>query len=309
MVSGYFLMSNYRNKKKENSPFYLARDYIISRIKKLYFPYIVTILLFVFMQLAYNSFSLDWLKVHLYETKWQYIFLHFCGANVQFEMRSIWFLSTLIIISYIIYFLLAYNEKFYVGSIPFLSLLILVYLYNTYGSLSVHVQSACNGWIQSAMLRGFSEMSLGVLINEMVYLSREKNRQYTKTYKMAVTISKWVIFLLINICIAKCGFDVNDFFILFLICIFVRISFAPSFHLRFEPLKKLIYWFGDINYWIFLLHLLISWCLVVFLPSRNFAIMLTLYIILVISISSFALVLEKFIYKRYEIYRTKNNKF
>lgn len=162
VISGIFLAQHYEKHKSDKPAFAQAKDYFLHRLKRLYPPYLFSIFVLIVISFIQNEMSLKWLGAHLYETKWQFLLLHYLGVEFPSEVRSNWFLPVLMLLSYLLYFLLAYNKEFFVGVSPISAILILVHICFVYGSLCM--QGAYEGWLGGGILRGFAEMSLGIYI-------------------------------------------------------------------------------------------------------------------------------------------------
>lgn len=298
-LSGFFLMFHYEREKKlkeckancnaiNEEGGYKSFTYIRYRIKQLYKPYIISILLYVGLSFWENNFNLMWLINHFWETKWQYLFLHYLGADVPFEFRSIWFMSSLIILSYLIYFLLNYNEELYLGLTPVAVILIYVWIFVSFHSLSM--QWIWTGKIHGSVIRGFAGMSLGVWA--AWYVLRVKEGLISCNIK-APNIIKVVCFLLIFYVMLRWGFDTNDFIVLPAMLVLVIVCYLYPFKLS-GMLHRIIIYFGSLSYWIFLLHLLISRYMLICFPGRRLRIALPLFLGLTIVLSALvSMIVEK----------------
>lgn len=258
----------------------------------------------IILLLKGNEWSLLWLRNYLYDVKWQFVFLHYLGAGVPFTMRSIWYLSVWVLLLYSIYFFLAYNDRFFVGVSPILSILILVFIYVNYGNLSM--QGTYNVLFGGGLIRGFAEMSLGVWIFYNIYESSFDNIFLNKIGDILYW-AKYALLVYIVFLMHRYGFDINDFWILFLIIVYIRLSYVKHRDfIKIKYVKNIIVWLGDINLWVYLLHLVVSKVLCDFWPDRNYKVMLIIYLVLTIAMSSAAFIVEKYIY--YEWFRKLNEK-
>lgn len=129
ILSGFLLAKHFKKDNAAIRPFDKAQRYLWYRIKQLYLPYIIAIALYVGTLFAKTGFKIEWLLHHIWETKWQYIFLHYLGAPVAFEFRSIWFMSALVLLSYLIYFFLCYNTELFLGLSPVMIIFIYLDIY------------------------------------------------------------------------------------------------------------------------------------------------------------------------------------
>lgn len=110
VLSGFYLMFYFiRHYKEGEDPNKAAAKYFWYRLKRLYPPYIVAILIMTFVSWADAGFGLKNLYFYIWGNKWQFFMLHSIGAPTSCIMRSIWFMSPLIVLSYVIYLFLCYN--------------------------------------------------------------------------------------------------------------------------------------------------------------------------------------------------------
>lgn len=291
LIGGFFLAAHVK-KEQEMGMAHDTAEYMRGRLKRLYAPYISSILVLVGIRFIENGCSFRWLAQHFYATKWQYVFLHFLGAATEFEMRSIWYLSVYVFLMYVVYFFLTYNEKFYVGICPAAAILILVHIYASYGSLSM--QGVYEGWLSGGVLRGFAEMSAGVYLYVQNYAGGGKNCQgkELRLVKLAVSVLKGIVLFSIFYLMHTYGFDENDFFILFLFVLYIRLALLDECRYGSGMVEKMILWLGSLNYWMFLLHLPVSYVIVKLLPGKEYRWMLLLYLAAVIAVSACAQLLE-----------------
>lgn len=273
IISGFFLIKHFeKDYNKEKSLGKKARVYIWYRIKQLYIPYIISILFYVVTLWWMNEFNIKWLLNHLWENKWQFLLLHYLGAAVPFEFRSIWFMSSLVVLSYLIYFLLEYNKQFFIGIIPVIIIGIYVWIYVTYGTLSM--QGNYMGFLHGSVVRGFAGMSLGVLAYD---ITGEKELKRN----IQVNIIKIILFIFILYIMYRYGFDINDFTVIPAMFLLVILSYIQPFVLPMF-LRKIILYLGKISYWIYLLHLLVSLWLVNFIPNKGKYMIIVFFIITII---------------------------
>jgi len=287
ILSGFFLKKHFDNDNSSLGPFDKSQKYLWYRVKQLWLPYITAIFLYVGTLFIENHLNVKWLIQHLWETKWQYLFLHYLGAPVGFEFRSIWFMSALVILSYFIYFLLCYNEEFYLGLIPVLIIIIYVWIYVSYGTLAM--QEIYRGILHGSMIRGFACMSLGVLAYKLS--ERISSGEISVEFKCPQGL-KIMCFILVLYVMRKYGLDQNDFAVLPAMFLMTILSYLFPADLPMM-IKKVLLYLGDISYWIYVLHLLISKWFVLFFPGKSYNVMLPLFIIATIIVSSLLSLLFK----------------
>lgn len=244
---------------------------------------------------------MQWLGNHLWVTKWQYVFLHFLCPNVGYDLRSMWYMSSFVFVMYIVYFLLSYNERLMMGVFPIASIIILTHIYATYGTICI--QGVWEGWLYGGTLRGFAEMALGAFIYGNVNIARMRTYIYIqkRTCRILATIVKWLVMILIFFLMRIYAVDTNDFVKLFLIVIFIRLSYCNCYECNSKAVKAVISWLGSINYWIFCLHLVISHLIVKYLHDIDYRVALVIYLIGITAIASICQCIENYIYfKRME---------
>lgn len=270
IISGYFLMSNFLKYNKEDfTPAENALVYIKNRIRKLYPAYLCAIIIMTVIIWGVNGFGLRNLVDSIWNYKWQYVFAHFLGVEIKANMRSIWFMSSLLIVSYIIYFFLCYKKDLFLGLSPVVAILLFVYMSETVGHLCVF--SIYIGVFNGGFIRAFAEMSLGVYLKFVL----EQIKGGTKKF-LLLRIACWgIIFYIVR----YKGLDSSDF--VALLAMVILICLAVKYPIKMVGSKVWTY-LGKISYPIFLFHLPISMILTSFFPGRNYYVMLIVFIILVI---------------------------
>lgn len=280
IVSGFFLMLHYQkrrtivfeeSKKEKIAIVKETMNYMSDRIKRLYEPYIISILMFVALLFYENSFSFSWLVKHIWSTKWQYLLVHYLGADVPFEFRSIWFISSLILISYFIYFLLCYNETLFIGLAPVSCLLLYIWIFVTYKTLSM--QMYWTGLFHGSVLRGFADMTVGVLAAWIACVYKTKSLDKTKIYIIKFCCMAMIAYIMVGVQ----PWSEEDFFIIPLMFLVIVLSYLRPFNFP-ESIKRLLIYSGSLSYWIFLQHLLVSRCFVLWRPHLKAYIALPLFL-------------------------------
>lgn len=279
MLSGYFLMIHfYRHYSTTISPIENSIDYIIGRIKKLYFPYIIAILLMTFVKwICIDGGAFD-LFLLLYDNRWQFLMLHSIGAPTVCIIRSVWFLSPLVVLSFFIYFCLCYNKKLFVGLAPILSLLLFVYIAQTYGFLGMHFDYV--DIFAGGIIRGFPEMTLGVFVAYMV--EEYSNNKNIKVSKVRGIIIRVVCYVVLIYTILKSQWDFNDFNVFPAFAVLIYIAFMNPVEFKFE---KIVLYLGGISYWIYLVHNIVGYVIATVYPGQDYKIMTIIYFIITLVLS------------------------
>ena len=120
ILSGCLVYRHFLNAQSEQNEFNLAIEYLCSRFKRLVIPLIIVSAIMLGCILIDNHWDFLYTLRYLWKIKWQFVFLHHVGAPFGYVERSVWYLSPLLIVSWILYCCLLLNEK---KTIHFLDLL------------------------------------------------------------------------------------------------------------------------------------------------------------------------------------------
>ena len=280
LIAGFFLASNYEKLAEKNnlvSPWNFTK----TRIKKIYIPYIISIFAYTLIEWVQNEYSIGWLNNELYSKKWEFFFLHSLGAPTEFTMRSLWYLSVYIVLVYLVYFLLFHVRDAYKDVSIILTILIMVYIYVKYGCLSMWPYY--EGWVSGGTLRGFAEMSNGVFLYYIVYKTDDALDEGRNTKNRLVNICKYGLIIYILWLMRRYGFDVNNFWVYFIIYLYTYLSvrFQRDEITQNKWINGIIYDLGSSNLWMYVMHLVISKLICILFPRKNFSILVVIYAILV----------------------------
>lgn len=186
IVSGYLLVSKFERVSEQNRiGEYTALRYTLDCFKR-YFPHSLFSFFVAFMGYGWlKQFGL-WDYVSYFTDHLPEVFLiQTIGLNhgSSYACNSqTWYLSVLLILGYLIWFLLRKEKSIYTELIaPFSILLIYAYLYRVYGNLSEHRETV-GFFLNSAMLRGFAAINVGILT---FYLAKSLKRTWHVWYKIA----------------------------------------------------------------------------------------------------------------------------
>ncbi|MDD6572313.1 MAG: acyltransferase [Thermoflexaceae bacterium] len=308
ILSGYFLMIHfYRHYNSEESPVTGAVSYLAGRIKKLYPPYLLAIILMTVVCWIFAGFGLKKLFLLIYENRWQFLMLHSVGMPTLCIIRSVWFLSPLIILSYLIYFCLCCNKKLFVGLAPVLSILVVTFIAQKYGFFGMHFEYI--GIVGGGFVRGFPEMALGVFLAYFV-------EEYCK--EKSVKLKKGLGMLMRSICyVVICWtmytseWNFNDFNVLPAFAVLIVTAFLNPFQYQktFQRcLEKGMIYLGSISYWIFLVHIVVGFVLSHSVPGKNYGVMVMVYILCTVGLSAVLQLLQKNAGKLFCQMKKKNDK-
>ena len=190
ILSGFFLMKEAdKNKIKEESTSKLSVNYLMNKLKRLYPEYLLIIFIFLFFNMFKDRlFSIKYIFEWLYKEIWELLFLHDFGIpNIYMSATSTWFLCSLVINSYFIYYLIKKNKDLFIGFIaPITAILIYAYASREFGSLSF--QGIYKGIFYGALVRAWADMCIGVLSYNLYsflysWLEYKKNYELNK-YKL-----------------------------------------------------------------------------------------------------------------------------
>ncbi len=202
IVSGYLIAKKYFFLKENGI---LKADYVLTEFKKTYinffphalFAFAVSALgIGLFSGYSINDFLTGFIT-HLPE-----IFLfQSIGLNWKagFAYNSVsWYLSTVLIAGFLIRFLLSKNDRIYIKIVcPLSVLLIYPYLWKTYGYIGEH-WDCVSIVLNSALLRGFTDMNLGII--------------GFKAAELLKTINGWILAVLSSVCLILGGIVIPTFF-------------------------------------------------------------------------------------------------
>lgn len=287
MVSGYFLMTHYyRYNLAECCPEENAIKYTTARIKKLYMPYLTAILLMTLVMWIDFGGGLRGLYSLLYEHRWQFLMLHSVGAPTKCIIRSVWFLSPLILLSYFIYFALCFNKKFFVGIAPIISILLYAFIAQEYGFLGMHFNYA--GIFVGGIIRGLAGMAMGVFLAYLVEEYYKKNPIQIKEF--TGILARIFCYMVIFVTMITSKWKIEDFDAIPMFVILILLAFLSPLKIKCE--RAFVY-LGGISYWIYLVHLIVGYVISTYIPGREYSMMLIIYIVGTILLSA----LLKFLYQ------------
>lgn len=270
ILSGYFLMKTF---KRENHP-RTAFEFWKKQIKRLYPSFLLMLVVFLLFDIFvrhYIASPIDFLR-RIGDEIWDLLMLQDVGIpGIYAYEGSIWFLTSLSINLYVIYYLLLNREKPYKEfMIPVACVLGYGYIGKTFGSLSMQT-GWLGGWLYGGLARGFLDMSLGVLTYEMV--------SYVKRLPTVIVSVAEVIGLVWAVFVLNKGFCVDDFKVLVLFPVLIACAdsgkgFVSSKILN-NPFSELC---GSVSYEIYLDHLLFSTALTMYWSTMEYPRALVLYL-------------------------------
>ncbi len=267
IVSGYLMMVSIS--KLENTPINnLANETIGFAWKKIYpiYPEILVsfIIGFVFKCIARGYTFIE--SVSVLPAGLSELFLIRSSGIGELPVNSaIWYIQAMLLCILILYPLIRkFPQMMQKVIMPVGALLLLGWLYQTYGSLLV--PSAWTGFTFKGNIRAIAELCLGAACYQIVeYL---KSFNFSKGLKIALTVVKWCCWLG---SLAYMYFYYKDhhgdFGILFVILLAVIIAFsnqgidAPIYQ------NKFIFWLGKISFPLYVAHIYFARSLGFVLPT------------------------------------------
>lgn len=212
MLSGYFLMQHWLKQERGGMSSRNAAVYFCHRLRRLYPPFLIATVLMQLTQWAFGGYGVKSLISGFWKIRWQFLMCQHLGAPVGANMRSIWYLSSLVFLTWLIYFLIDRDLDLFLGIAPVADVLIFVYIFRTFGKLSMW--NSYNLIFYGGILRGFAEMTLGAIIAYMVCEARGKKETPGKgveAIRVAVRVCCW---FLIGFVMVFRGFDDKDFVVI-----------------------------------------------------------------------------------------------
>lgn len=213
LTSGYFMMSHFKRKKEDKedtkkTASTKAWEYFWSRVKGLIPVLILGIILGIISYSYYYSASITDILKNVINGLWEFLGFYSLGFTAAFGQSNgaLWFISALIICSFILYFLLCYKEELTVGLlVPFIFFFFEGWwcktgirasqvAFSTIGGNYYPAASSVSGSSSTAGMLGFNNGLLfvlvglcgGILIYFLVNKLKEKN--FSKTQKILLSI-------------------------------------------------------------------------------------------------------------------------
>lgn len=269
LVAGYYLVEGeFFDKTKTvsvQSAFKKIKGYIVSRYKKLYPEYIISILLMI---------AVSFVTVKEYRTFQEYVSIIpdilcvqvlFNGAHVN---SLLWFVSSLIWGSVLIKLVLYSKKKHsaYIG-LTVISIITIAIFAVFIGHLDINQ----NKWFYfDGLVRGCVEMLIGSTINIAVKKIRESG---TKLNSKALIISFYLNLVTICAYMLGGGYTRGDFLVLILLYFLIMCAELISYETENKKTYTIVVWFGTISYSLYLNQVLIQKVIHSIMPGRNYWLM------------------------------------
>ncbi len=205
LITGYFLMRTFRKSKKEReenklqtSPREGAGKYLLRRLKGLYLAFLICLLFGFVLTNIYNGFPItQWPKIAI-ECLWEWFGCVLTGlgiGNNTYGLMSagrhmlmngpLWFISCLLIVGYVIYYLLEKWEDLMIGLIFPVGFIVVYGYFHVNGISPMWYEFPLPG-ISQAAIQAFFTIGLGCVLYELI--EKIKDKEFSLTGKILLTI-------------------------------------------------------------------------------------------------------------------------
>lgn len=245
MLSGYFMMRHIESNSKNNSSMRSLFVYIRSRFIRLYFSYfLVCLLTYMIRCFVLKDISL---RTLFDKGIWEFLMIQSLGFG--FTITILWFVSVLLVSSFIIYFLKNCLKNAFIPVVLLFSLVLLAFLFQTNQSLSL----MSNHFIVSdGLLRGVAEMSLGCILYRITRYITVKS----KAIIVIASITKYTLLLAIVFFLTREP-GIKDFSCIVLIFLYLLLLFICQTKTSKVFNNRFFYYLGSISYDFYLNQVLI----------------------------------------------------
>lgn len=293
IVSGYLLTCRADHDLNNNV---FDRNVEMIRHKVIHlFPYIFIACIFSnIFYIVSNAFVITNIYNHLLYTVTDMLGLQMAGYDGFFATGVSWYISVLIIVSFIIYPVLCKKREIYTKYFaPIIVCLLLGYICKTSGSLD-----APGDWIgvvYKGVIRGFADISAGGIAYELKLLIDKKenyNRYLFATWELIGIV------ITLGYSIFHKNIDSHDFFIIPLLVLSISILFSNKSCL--EKIFQKVKWphVAELSFCIYLNHFYIAVNISQLLPAEDKKTRLFFYIAFVVLISLADFILVQFLKQR-----------
>jgi len=266
ILSGFLLFYTYdiKPKKGEGNPGF---KYTINKILKLY-PHYIFSFLFLFMYIIIvNGESIKGILVQMLQSTWEVLMLQMSGGNYTLYNYPTWYISALLIVGYLIYYLLDNYKKIFINLIaPFSIIFIYGFYSSKIGTIDVWHQ-VINLGVKSGLLRAFAGMCLGC----MCYVAYKKIKDIKVSNRVSnmLVIIEVLIFSVVVLLSIFIDHTQYDFILIIFLAIAITISFLENRFVDKILNNKFSIILGKLSYPIYLNHTLIRLIFERYLPNRG----------------------------------------
>lgn len=247
IVSGYLM---YRKIDALAQKYPSGPSYYWMRYKRIYPYYLASLTLsLIFLILRDKLFSVTEILRILSNDFFEFFCLQSIGLNDGWNClnNTLWFLSTLLICSFIIYHcLVKWRETFVKFAAPIIVMISFSFLYRNLQSIGSTVQ-VTNFYENWPLMRGMADMCLGIFAAELTKTIEKKYAQ-----KKLIRAAGVCGFLFVILCSMKYGMSTADFLYAMILTVSVAIGFLPS-GLKMLEWKWVQGW-ADLTLYMYLTH-------------------------------------------------------
>lgn len=275
-VSFFFILSGFLMAKKTNT---IMADsvkadvveesykYIIKRLKSLYSSYFIIFMISLLYMIIRHRIQIDigsWIK--------ELLLLQTIDVNSSSLVPQSWYLSALLILSFVIYPIILFTGEYYIKILaPIISLFTFGYLSNKYGYLGgVLTIDFC---MTKGILWGISGLNFGIFLFGV--------RDILKNKKILCIFSNIVSIVMSLLYLSFPDFCLDDFSVSF----FMGVIVLSSFNLDFKRVKidKLVHYLGELSMYLFLVHMFIRKSIISEMSGKGITNQIIVYLIYIIS--------------------------
>lgn len=204
LITGYFLMKSFKKNQSLRKPDEKvsatkeAGKYLVKRLKGLYPAFLICLLLGFVLTNLYNDIPLDKWFITAIDSFWEWGGAVLTGlgiGNNTYGLMSdgmhllmngpLWFISCLLIVGYVIYFLLEKCEDWFIGLIAPIGFLV-AYGYFHVNNITPMWYVFTSGGISQAAIQAFVCMGMGCVFYELI--AKLNQKEYKLSTKIILTI-------------------------------------------------------------------------------------------------------------------------
>lgn len=281
IVSGFFLMYSYLNKKESYPIGTGAFRYTLNKIKKLYPHYLFSFLVIFIFTMIINKAGFLKIVNDFCASFWELIFLQISGLKCTGLVNyPAWYISAMLIAGYFLYCLLEFfNNKFVRFGIPFVLLFVYAFFSKNAGNMDVWGGAQIYN-LSDAVVRAFAAMSIGVLCFEGAQALQ--TRKVGTSLKIILTMLELLCFIIVLVKGTLIGHSQNDFYLIALLGIGIMLSFSELTATSQICKAGIFAYLGKISYPMFLNQLFIIGMFNQFYTGKDYKITLLLYLAVLI---------------------------
>ncbi len=275
ILSGFLLMNSAERKGSKQS----ALTYTIRKMKGFYPHYIFSLSIIFIYKMVEERETLFGILKKMVQVFWEVTMLHMSGIKYSKLYNYItWYISVLIIVGYIIYYLVCNYRKIFIELIaPVAILLIYGYYSFNIGYMDVWIPKLFG--VRICLLRGFAGMSLGCLCYSIY--KRNKQRVFTKAMFNMLNIIKIFSFCFVIVFAALRGRTQYDFILIVALSVGVTISFLTNSS-KSQPIENILLFLGKLSYPIYLNHELLKILFAKYIPGKGHSMFLVFILVTIV---------------------------